>query len=412
MAILSSQTQIDRQVEIQVRIEPIDAALHDRLARRYWDWRVLYETDECANPWQHPDVVLSQIQHVQSPKITPAILVAVHDENVVGLGALVPKTVKSGRLGSIGISSTWVGLRLAGNGWLLRHADHAVETALTLEALQYVRNSGARFLLIEDLEVNTALEKKIHELGADWLKYHHAGIQPRWRIELPTTRDAYWQRFSKKTLSTMRRKLKKFGNTRLERITAIDQIPHFLQVAHTVSLQTWQTRRFGLRIRNDAAECYLFTQLAQHGLLRSYLWYSDDQPVAFLIGLQDKGRFLYEEVGYATPYARFSPGQMLLIQVLDDLFLHNRPQWFDFGGGDADYKQFFSNHQSLSGTVWMFPRTFENRLKVNYLQACLQARRLARRALSAGGWTQYARQWIRYAGTRMGNSRSTNATTH
>lgn len=398
-------------MEVQVHIESIDAALHDRLARRYWDWRLLYETDECANPWQHPDVVLSQIQHIQSTKINPVLLVAIHNGSLVGLGALVPKTVKSGRLGSIAISNIWMGLRLAGNGWLLRNTDHTVETALTREALRYVRDSGARFLLIEDLEVKTSLEEKVDELGAGWLKYHHAGIQPRWRIELPPTRDAYWQRFSSKTLSTMRRKLKKFGNTRLERITDIDQISHFLQVAHTISLQTWQTRRFGLRIRNDAAECHLYTQLAQLGLLRSYLWFSDNRPVAFLIGLQDKGRFLYEEVGYATPFARFSPGQMLLIQVLDDLFLYNRPQWFDFGGGDADYKQFFSNHQSLSGTVWMFPPTFENRLRVTYLEACLQARRWARRALSAGGWTRHARQWIRYAGTRMRNSRSSNDST-
>lgn len=405
------QPQIGNQEKVQVCIEPVDAALHDRLARRYWDWRVLYEIDECANPWQHPDAVLSQIQHTQPAKITPVLLVAEQDGNVVGLGALVPKTVKTGRLGSIATSSTWMGLRLAGNGWLLRRADQSVETALTHQALEYVRNSRAHFLLIEDLEVNTSLEKKIHELGTDWLKYHHAGIQPRWRIELPITRDAYWQRFSKKTLSTMRRKLKKFGSTRLERITEIDQIPHFLQVAHSISLQTWQTRRFGLRVRNDAAEYHLYTQLAHHGLLRSYLWYSDNQPVAFLIGLQDKGRFLYEEVGYATPFARFSPGQMLLIQVLEDLYVYNRPQWFDFGGGDADYKQFFSNHQSLSGTIWMLPRTFENRLSVGYLQACLQARRWARRVLSASGYLQYARQSIRYARIQRGNSNSSDHST-
>src|SRR5581483_7315650 len=108
-------------------------------------------------------------------------------------------------------------------------------------------------------------------------------------IKLPSRKDDYWNGFSKKTLSTMRRKLKKFGETRLERITAVTQIARFLEIAHEISKQTWQSRQFGLRVRNDAAELELLSVLAQHRLLRCYLWFSNDEPVAFLIGNQDKG---------------------------------------------------------------------------------------------------------------------------
>jgi CelD/BcsL family acetyltransferase involved in cellulose biosynthesis len=389
---------------LHVTVEPIDTAGHGRLTRRYWDWRALYDSDPAAYAFQHPDVVLAELRHNRATFPSPALLIAEQHDRVVGLGALIPKVVATARLGGVGLSWTWQGLRLAGNRWLLRDANRAAEAALTQAALHYVRDSGARFLLLEDLEVDTPLAESLRTIGREWLTWHHAGIQRRWRIQLPRTRTDYWERFSKKTLSTMRRKLKKFGSTRLERITDIAQVPHFLEVAHAVSLQTWQTRQFGLRIRNDSAELEVYSQLAQHGLLRSYLWYSNEQPVAFLVGNQDKTCFHYEEVGYATPFARFSPGQMLLVQVLDDLFAHQRPEWFDFGGGDADYKQFFATHESRSGTVWLLPPTAVNRLAVGHLRSCRLARQAARSAIRLAGWAQRARHWVRYAGIPTGRS--------
>jgi len=119
-----------------------------------------------------------------------------------------------------------------------------------------------------------------------------------------------------------------------------------------------------------------------------------------MIGHQDKGCFHYEEVGYATSFAKFSPGQMLLVQVLDDLWEHDRPAWFDFGGGEADYKQFFSNHESRSGTIWLFPPTGTNRVAVGYLRACLAARYWGRWAVVSSGWGNRARQWLRYGGAK------------
>ncbi|HUQ68257.1 MAG TPA: GNAT family N-acetyltransferase, partial [Planctomycetaceae bacterium] len=212
--------------------------------------------------------------------------------------------------------------------------------------------------------------------------------------------EKYWSKFSGKTRSTFRRKLKKFGTTRLDRITEIDQVSSFLAAAHKISHQTWQTRQFGLRVRNDDCELEQFTTLARLGLLRCYLWHVNDEPIAFTIGNQDHGCFHYEEVGYVTAHARNSPGQMMLLQMIDDLILHERPEWFDFGGGDANYKQLFSTHESESGTVWLFPPTVSNHLTVPYLRGCHAVRHVARRWIGDAGLTSRFRQWIRYGGRK------------
>jgi hypothetical protein len=374
----------------------------------------------------HPDYVLADVQHLPSTRLQPVLVIARQGDRTVGVGALVPKRVTSKRLGGIGFDCGWQGLRLAGNVWLTAKNDVDVVSGLTEAALDHVQSVGARFLLVEDVDVDSPLAGA---LGAGrcpnlvgwaaptttagdmvgtahptrltaWLQYRHAGVQSRRRILFPSSRDEYWGRFSKKSLSTLRRKLKKFGETRLERITDIAHVPRFLEIAHRISLQTWQSRQFGLRVRNDAAELDGLATLANHGLLRSYLWFSNDEPVGFLVGQQDKGVFHYEEVGYATPFAKYSPGLVMLMQVLDDLIEHDRPRVFDFGGGDADYKQFFANDESRSGTVWLFPPGWGNRLAVGHLQVCAAVRRWARHAVAISGWAQRARQWVRYGGAR------------
>jgi CelD/BcsL family acetyltransferase involved in cellulose biosynthesis len=380
-------------------VTPLDEAVQQHLSPRYWAWRRLYDADPQAAPLQHPDVVLADLAHQPRLRLTPALVLSEHRGGATALGALVPKRVSLHRLGGLALRVPVEGLRLAGNGFLALPGAPLDE--LLRIAFDHARRQGAGFVLIEDLDDATPLAAALAQaLPAGWRTYHHAGVQPRRRIALPERRDDYWNTFSKKTLSTLRRKQKKFGETRLERITDVTQVARFLEVASAVSRQTWQSRQFGLRIRNDDAELAVLTTLAQHGLLRSYLWFSNDEPAAFLLGEQDKGRFHYDEVGYATPFARYSPGQVMLVQVLDDLFSHQRPEWFDFGGGDADYKAFFANHVSRSGTVWLFPPTAAGSAVHGWLCASRTVRQCARRLVIAGGWASRARQWVRYGRIR------------
>jgi CelD/BcsL family acetyltransferase involved in cellulose biosynthesis len=219
------------------------------------------------------------------------------------------------------------------------------------------------------------------------------------RIRFPEQGLDYWNQFSKKTLSTFRRKLKKFGDARLERITQPEQVREFLALAHEISRQTWQSRRLGLRIRNNDAERASLSALADAGLLRSYLWFANGEPAAFCVGNQAQGVFNYEEVGYATKFAKFSPGQMLVVQLIEDLLAHDRPEWFDFGGGDADYKRMFANHTSESGTVWVTPPTWKARASLGWIQCGRTLKQTARRTIATLGLATRVRQWIRYGGT-------------
>jgi hypothetical protein len=215
------------------------------------------------------------------------------------------------------------------------------------------------------------------------------------RIEFPATRDEFFKQFSSRSLSKFRRSLKKFGECRLQRVSSVDELPDFLKAAHEISQLSWQSRQFGLRIKNDDAELQQMSVLAQHGHLRSYLWWIDEHPAAFAICHQHRGRFYYEEIAYCQQWSQFSPGRAMLHQIVEDLFAFDPPRWFDFGGGDAEYKRQFANRESRSGTVWLVPRTWKARLTLSYLKACGRIRSSARMAVRLCGLATKARQWIR-----------------
>jgi CelD/BcsL family acetyltransferase involved in cellulose biosynthesis len=193
-------------------------------------------------------------------------------------------------------------------------------------------------------------------------------------IDLPETHVEYWSKFNSKTRSTLRRKLKQFGECRLELIKKPFQIPDFLANAQQVSKRSWQSDLLGLRIQNDEYETQVFTFLATQNSLRAYLLWQDDTPVSFCIGTQHNGVFHYEEVGYDRDYSKKSPGQVLVIKMLEELYEHDQPAVFDFGGGDAEYKRQFGTRISESGHVWLLRPGMRSKMIVGYLSG--------RRALS------------------------------
>ena len=183
--------------------------------------------------------------------------------------------------------------------------------------------------------------------------------------------------------------MKRILDHELVAVTQESQIAEFLVESATISQQSWQAKRIGVRVRADEKQLKQLTQLAQLGALRCYLLHSKGRPVAFSIGTQWNGRYLLEETGYNTSYAKFSPGTVLLLRMLEDMFEHDTPQWLDFGGGDGDYKRLFGNHSTQSGTLLMISRRVWPRMVIlvnrvgarleQWLRACVRHVGLTRR---------------------------------
>lgn len=379
------------------RLIPIDESVRQHVSQAYWDWVSLFDRDSQSNPLQHPDFVLEELNELRrSSKLEPMLVRAGTDRECTALGVLVPKVVRSKHVGSLGPGWNLHGYRLAAGRFLSENDSFEVQSSLLAAAARHCHDAGANFLLIEDLDERSTLHAAFSSESVHGCRpFASLEVQPRWRINFPATADEYWKTFSSRSLSKFRRSLKKFGTTRLERITSIEQLPDFLRAAHEISKVSWQSRQFGLRIMNDEVELRQMSILAQHGFLRSYLWWIEGRPAGFAICTQHRGCFRYEEIAHSQEFAQFSPGRVMLQQIVEDLYRDNPPCTFDFGGGDAEYKRQFANSESRSGSVWLVPRTWRAGLSLSYLKACRRVRRAARTVIRACGLATAARQWIR-----------------
>lgn len=366
---------------LQTEVQPIDDAFHARASRSLDDWYQLYRSDPHAVVRQHPELVLSELAYeIRAAEFPPYLVTCRQDQTVLGAAILVPRHIPRSHHRSPGWALS--GYRLAGNR-LLGSQQPEIMSSLMQACAALLQRTTARFLLVEDLDSTDSLLQLIEQPGHDWQAFRPSEFQLRHRIQLPDSLDAYWQGFNAKSRSTLKRKLKKFGDCRLQRITRPDQVPEFLEAARQVSARSWQHRMLGPRIRNDEAELQNLTRLAIEGALRAYLLWRKEEAVSFCLGTQSNGVFHYEEVGYDGHLGHLSPGVCLLMLMLEDLFQRDRPQLVDFGGGHADYKQRFANLQSTSGNVWLLPRGLHSRLIVVSLSGRRvlgqTARRLARR---------------------------------
>src|SRR5262249_11477905 len=124
-----------------------------------------------------------------------------------------------------------------------------------------------------------------------------------------------------------------------------------------VSAVSWQGLHLEQVVHDTPAARDHFIAYAERGWLRSYLLLSGDHCIAFVIGMQSAGVFRYEFPGYDPAGAPYGPGKVLLCHILEVLHAHRRPEWFDFGTGDAEYKRVFGTESFETAGVYFLRRS-------------------------------------------------------
>jgi CelD/BcsL family acetyltransferase involved in cellulose biosynthesis len=368
-AILQESTT---SASVQTRVCPFEGGLSRLPETVREEWQSL--TASGVDPRQTPEYAESHLARPDVPRL-PGLWLATSDAPG-GQGVLLPKRLALPR------PASWVrrelrGYWLAGNG-AVAAGDEELTTLLDASG-HAVREQGGDFLLLEDMELDSPLQRAADRLVQQgWRAYSPTGWQPRWRIQMPAAGDEYWAKFNSKRRGNLRRQQRKFGGT-VVRVESVEQVEWFLQQATEVSKTTWQSRVLGQRVSGDDFERTSHELAARRGVLRSYVLMKDERPASFAMGQQYGGRFSLEEIGYDPVHAEWSPGMVLLCHMLDDLFAERTPAVFDFGGGDASYKRTLANHESVGGTVWLVAPGWSRRAALGVLEGGARVRAWGRR---------------------------------
>lgn len=172
---------------------------------------------------------------------------------------------------------------------------------------------------------------------------------PRYLVDLRTGFDAYMAKFSGKTRSTLKRKMRKFqdlsgGMTNWKKYQTRDEIAEFLSLARALSQKTYQERLLKAGLPAGAEFTADALSHADRGGVRGFILFLEGKPVSYLYLPVDGGRVVYAYLGYDPACAEHSPGTVLQLLAMESLFSETGLSLFDFTEGDGSHKQLFSTH--------------------------------------------------------------------
>ena len=197
---------------------------------------------------------------------------------------------------------------------------------------------------------------------------HIAGARQDYRrhyIDMQGSYEDYLARFSGKTRSTLRRKDRKLEQaTRHMRVTAHAspaEVETFLAAALPLSARTYQARLLDAGLPDSPQGRHAMLEAAEAGLMRCFLLHADGAPIAYL-SLPVTGRTLvYAHLGYDPDWASLSPGTVLQMRALEQLFAEERFAYFDFTEGDGAHKALFGTDSVECASFVLLRKTLANR---------------------------------------------------
>lgn len=191
-------------------------------------------------------------------------------------------------------------------------------------------------------------------------------VYARHFIDMSLGHDGYLAQFSSKTRTTLKRKMRKLaeaggGALDIRCYHRPADLDAFFAAALPLSGQTYQARLLDAGLPDDPGFRQEAQVLAEADNLRAYILFHNGQAIAYLYLPVVKDVLIYAYLGYDQASASLSPGTVLQMQALEQLFAEHRFRYFDFTEGDGAHKALFGTGQARCATVFLLKPTIANR---------------------------------------------------
>lgn len=211
----------------------------------------------------------------------------------------------------------------------------------------------------------------------------------RFHVDLSGDFDGYLAKFSAKSRSTLKRKVKRFlelgEGCEMRRFSRPEEMAKFHQLAREISALTYQEKLLDAGIPEKPEFVDKLIGMAEADSVRAYVLFLRGIPIAYLYCPVVNGVLLYAYLGYDPRHAEHSPGTVLQYLVFQSLFAEKRFRAFDFTEGQGEHKRFFATHETACADICYFPASFASRSWVGLHCGLDSASALAGRALAKVG---------------------------
>ncbi len=212
--------------------------------------------------------------------------------------------------------------------------------------------------------------------------------------------DDYLAGFSGKTRSTLRRKRRKLeeagsGALDVRSYRTPEEMSEFLVHAQALSRRTYQARLLDAGLPEGEIARAETMELARQDRVRAFLLFLHGEPIAYLYLPVDGSTLVYAHLGYHPAYAALSPGTVLQMAALEELFAENRFRYFDFTEGQGAHKALFGTDSVECTSFLLLQPSLGNRALLAGLDIFDRATAGARGVASRIGLEAALRKWLR-----------------
>jgi CelD/BcsL family acetyltransferase involved in cellulose biosynthesis len=238
--------------------------------------------------------------------------------------------------------------------------------------------------------------------AGEFLRYAPAQYD-RYFIEFRGTFEEYLSKFSGKTRSTLRRKVRRYGDhsggLSWRHFRTPAEMAAFYPLAQELSAKTYQERMFQEGFVAHAGSLSHLTSSAERGAVRGYMLFYKGEPAAYVLCSCESETISYDNLGYDPKLRSLSPGDVLLFLIIEQLHAERSFRYLDFGEGESWYKEFYATGSIKCARVYFFRRNLRNRMALATHTAAGAATDSLGTLLSALGVRAVVRRLLRQRAT-------------
>jgi CelD/BcsL family acetyltransferase involved in cellulose biosynthesis len=219
----------------------------------------------------------------------------------------------------------------------------------------------------------------------------------RYYLDFAPGFEAWFAGLSSSTRQGLRRKAKKIaaesgGELDVRSFRAPAELELFHQVARRISLRTYQERLLGSGLPDTPEFLAEMLALAAMDQVRAWLLYIGAEPVAYLYCPAVGDTLLYAYLGHDPAFNDWSPGAVLQLRAMQEIFDERRFAWFDFTEGEGQHKRQLASGGVACVDLLLLRPTSANRFAVAALGGFNRAVAGAKRAVHNAGLAGLAKR--------------------
>lgn len=212
----------------------------------------------------------------------------------------------------------------------------------------------------------------------------------RYHLDFAGGFEAWLAGLSSNARQGLKRKARKIaaasgGALDVRRFRTGEELAAFHPVARAISATTYQERLLGSGLPEDAAFLESMRALAAADQARAWLLFIGDVPAAYLYCPVQGDTVIYAFVGHDPRFNDWSPGAVLQLEAMRDLFGEGRFTAFDFTEGEGQHKRQFATGGTACLDVLLLRSTLANRAVIAALGGFDGAVALAKRVVRGAG---------------------------